>query len=63
MFLWTREPAALLEVVRAGVILPVAFGLTLTDGQQAAILLFVSAVLTAVTRQVVTPTADPRVPD
>lgn len=51
------EPALLMGLVQAGVILAVSFGLDLDDGQTAAILAFTAALLSVVTRQQVTPTA------
>ena len=51
-----NEPVALLAVVEAFVYAVTEFGVALTDGQQAAVLALVAAVLTLVTRNKVTPT-------
>lgn len=52
---FSQEPALLMGLVQAGVILAVSFGLDLNDGQTAAILAFTAALLSVVTRQNVVP--------
>ena len=52
-----EEPALVVGLVQAGIILAVSFGLDLNDGQTAAILVFTAAVLSVITRQQVTPVA------
>lgn len=54
----TKEPAVYAEVVRQGVLLLVLFGFVQwTDAQIAAIVMFVSFVVTVFTRQTVMPVA------
>lgn len=57
-----REPALLLGLVQAALALLLAFGLDLSPEQQGTILALTAAVLAVVTRQQVTPLADPRLP-
>lgn len=49
------EPALVMGLVQALVVLLVSFGLQLTTAQTAAILAFTAAVLSIVTRKMVTP--------
>ena len=49
------EPVAIAAVVAAAISLAVAFGLSISPEQKAAILVFVGAVLTVITRNQVSP--------
>lgn len=53
--LWGREPAAVLALVQAVIVLAVTFGLRLTPEQTAAILALTAIVLGLITRSRVTP--------
>ena len=53
--LWGREPAMVLALVQAIIVLAVAFGLKLTSEQTGAILAVTAVVLGLVTRSQVTP--------
>lgn len=53
--LWGREPAMVLALVQAVIVLGVSFGLRLSPEQTAAILALTAIVLGLVTRQRVTP--------
>lgn len=57
-----REPVLILAAVEALVALLVAFGVDVSTGQKAAVVAFLGAVLTLVTRSTVTPVEDPRLP-
>jgi hypothetical protein len=50
-----REPAFILGLVQAAIVLAVSFGLKLSVEQTAGILALTAAVLSIVTRQLVTP--------
>lgn len=52
-----KEPALLLGAVQAALVLAVSFGFDLTEEQRAAILSLTAALLSVVTRQLVTPKA------
>lgn len=52
----TQEPALVVGLVQAGIVLGVSFGLDLTEVQTASILAFTAAVLALVTRSQVSPT-------
>ena len=58
-----EEPVFFQGLVQALLGLLVAFGFNLAPGRMAAILTFSAAGLTFLTRQVVTPTANPRAQD
>lgn len=51
------EPAALMAVIQAAIVVAVEFGLSMSAEQQAAILVLSAAVLGLLTRQMVTPNA------
>ncbi len=53
--LWGREPAMVLALVQAVIVLGVAFGLRLSPEQTGAILAVTAIVLGLITRQKVTP--------
>jgi len=53
--LFNREPVAVYGVAISGTYLLTEFGVDLSQGQQTAVLGFVAAVLTVVTRSKVTP--------
>lgn len=53
--LWGREPAMVLALVQAVIVLGVSFGLRLTPEQTAAILALTAVVLGLLTRTQVTP--------
>ncbi len=55
-----REPAALLGLIQAGLALAIGFGFELSGEQVALVMAFSAAVVAFLTRQAVTPTADPR---
>ena len=55
--LWGREPAMVLALVQAVIVLGVAFGLHLEPEQTAAILALTAIVLGLITRSQVSPTA------
>jgi hypothetical protein len=55
--LWNREPALIVGLVQAALVLVIAFGLNLTNDQMAAILSFTAVLLAVVTRQSVVPVA------
>lgn len=55
-----REPVTILAAVRAIIVCAVAFGLSLSPAQMAALFVAIEAVLAVITRQVVTPMAEPR---
>jgi hypothetical protein len=64
-----KDPALVVGLVRAGMILAVSFGVGLTQPQQDAVLMFTGALLavlslalTAITRAKTTPTATPVLP-
>lgn len=57
-----REPAAIMAVLQAGIALAIGFGLHWTGEQVALVMAFSAAVLGLITRQVVTPVADPKLP-
>lgn len=57
-----REPAVILALVQAGLALAIGFGLQWTGEQVALVMAFAVAVVTVITRQSVTPLADPRLP-
>lgn len=62
-----REPVALVDLVKAILVLAIAFGVHITDGQQQAIIGIVAIVATFgigawIQRQLVTPIASPRLP-
>ena len=63
MLLIKQEPVLLQGVVQAALALCTTFGLGLTSGQTAAILAFTAAILSLVTRRIVTPTVNPRKDD
>ena len=52
---WDREPVYFIAVVQAAIALVVAFGLNLSAGQITAILAFVAALLSFLTRSRVSP--------
>ena len=52
------EPVAIAALIAAAISLAVAFGLSISPEQKVAILIFVGAVLTAITRQNVSPTSN-----
>lgn len=56
-----RQPVAILAAIEAFVALLVAFGVDISTGQKAAIVVAVSAILRVVAWDSVTPVADPRV--
>jgi hypothetical protein len=65
-----NDPALIVGLVRAGLILAVSFGVGFTQAQQDSLLIFVGAllavmsvVLTAVTRKLTTPVAQPTLPE
>ena len=51
----SQEPAVVVGLVQAGIVLGVSFGLDMTETQTAAILAFTAAVLAFVTRSQVSP--------
>jgi hypothetical protein len=53
--LWGREPAAILALIQAVIVLAVVFGLKLTTEQTGAILAVSAIVLGLITRSKVTP--------
>lgn len=55
--LWGREPALILGLVQAAIVLVMAFGLELDPQQIGAIMAFVNILLAVVTRSQVTPTS------
>lgn len=55
MTVFRDEPALVMGLVQAAIILAVSFGLDLTDTQTAALLAFTAALLSVITRQQVTP--------
>ena len=55
--LWGREPAMIVALVQAVLVLAVVFGLKLAPEQSAAILAVVAVVLGLITRSQVTPAA------
>lgn len=57
-----REPVLYLAMVKAAVVLLLAFGLSLSPEQTAAILLLAEAVLAFLARSQVTPVEAPRLP-
>lgn len=58
-----NEPVALQGLLQAGLALAMAFGLNLDAHKQGAILAFTAALLGFITRQVVTPVANPKAAD
>jgi hypothetical protein len=65
-----KNPALVVGLVRAGLILAVSFGVSLTQSQQSSVLVFtgallavMSVVLTGVTLKKTTPVANPSVPE
>ena len=58
--LWGREPAMVLALVQAVLVVLLAFGLKLTTDQVAAIVAVSAVVLGLLTRTQVTPAASPR---
>lgn len=54
-----REPTLIMGLIRAIVVLGVAFGLSLSAEQTAAIYLVAEAILSVVNRQLVTPVENP----
>lgn len=54
--IWNREPVLFMLVVESAVYGVTEFGVDLSSGQQVAILGFVAAVLSLITRQKVSPT-------
>lgn len=52
-----KEPALIIGAIQALLVLAVSFGLDLTEEQQAAILSLTAALLSVLTRQLVTPKA------
>ena len=61
MTVFREEPALVLGLVQAAIILAVSFGLDLTDAQTAALLAFTAALLSVITRQQVTPVTRERI--
>lgn len=57
MSLVKQEPALVMGAIQALLILGASFGLGLTDAQTGAILAFAAAVLSLITRQMVSPVA------
>ncbi len=57
-----REPAAILGLIQAGLALAIGFGLQLSGEQTALVMAFSAAAVALITRQSVTPIADPRLP-
>ncbi len=55
-----REPAAILGLIQAGLALAIGFGLQLSGEQTALVMAFSAAFVAIITRQSVTPIADPR---
>lgn len=55
-----REPAAILAVIQAGIALAIGFGLHWTGEQVSLVVTFTAVILGLITRQVVTPTANPK---
>ena len=55
MTVFRDEPALVLGLVQAAIVLAVSFGLDLSDAQTAASLAFTAALLSVITRQQVTP--------
>ena len=55
MKILSREPALIIGAVQSALVLAVSFGLDLSEDQVAAILALTAAVLSVVTRQLVTP--------
>lgn len=53
--LWGREPALVLGLVQAALVLVMAFGLSFTVEQVGAIMAFVNILLAVITRSQVTP--------
>lgn len=53
--LWGREPAVILSLVQAAIVLAVSFGLRLTPEQTGAILALTAVALGLITRTKVTP--------
>ncbi len=58
-----QEPVLFQGLIQALLALLIAFGLKLEPGKMGAILAFSAAVLSFLTRQVVTPSANPRAKD
>lgn len=54
--LWGNEPALILGLVQAGIVLVMAFGLQLTVEQVGAIMAFINILLAVLTRTQVVPT-------
>ncbi len=55
-----REPALIVGLVQATLVLAASFGLDLTEEQRAALLTLTAVVLSIVTRQMVSPKAAPK---
>jgi hypothetical protein len=55
-----REPAAILGLIQAGLALAIGFGLSLSGEQTALVMAFSAAAVAILTRQSVTPIAEPR---
>ena len=49
------EPVAFAELIRTGLLLAIVFGVTITEQQLAAVMVFIGAAITLFTRQAVTP--------
>ncbi len=49
--LWKREPAVIIGVLQAAIVLAIAFGLSLSVEQTEAILAFLAAITALITRQ------------
>lgn len=58
--IFSREPVAIIEVIRLSLVAAVAFGLPLSDGQSVALIALASAVLSVIARQRVTPVGSGR---
>lgn len=54
--LWGREPAMIVALVQAIIVLAISFGLQMTPEQQGAILAITAVVLGLITRSQVSPT-------
>ena len=54
--LWGREPAMIVALVQAVIVLGISFGLQMTPEQQGAILAITAVVLGLITRSQVSPT-------
>lgn len=52
-----QEPALVIGAIQAAIVLAVVFGAPINDEQKAAIIVFAAALLSVITRQMVTPTA------